>query len=232
MTVNQKRIVAGVITVLYIALLVLIFVYVGKPFVSMLDDPGMFKLWVADHGALGYIVFVLMTALQVFAAIIPGEPFEIAAGYAFGWFGGIVLVTIGIAIGQTMVFLIIRKFGRRALDLFIPSSKIESIKFFKNTGNMFRMMFILFFIPGTPKDIFTYCVGLSKIEYAPFIIITMLARLPSIVSSAVSGDALSSGNYTFAVIIFAVMAVVSIGGMILYSKIKKSLENKKRPMTE
>ena len=227
LTLNQKRTVACLLTVVYIGLLILLFVYVGKPFISMLNDKGMFKEWVASHGIWGYIIFVLMTILQVFAAIIPGEPFEIAAGYAFGWFGGTILALIGIALGQTIVFFIIRKFGRRALDLFIPQSKIESIKFFSDTGNMFRMMFILFFIPGTPKDILTYCAGLSKIDYVSFILITMIARIPSIVSSTVSGDALSSGNYVFAAVIIAVSAIISVGGMIIYSKIKKSIEREK-----
>lgn len=227
LTLNQKRAIACVITIAYIAVLVLLFIYIGKPFVKLLDNPGQFKDWVQSHGIWGYVVYVLMTALQVFAAIIPGEPFEIAAGYAFGWFGGTLLAMLGIALGQAIVFGIIRKFGRRALDLFIPQSKVESIKFFRDTGNMFRMVFLLFFIPGTPKDLLTYCVALTKIDFVSFITITMIARMPSILSSTLSGDALSSGNYLFAGIIIGVSAVVAVVGMVIYSKKKKSLDTKK-----
>ena len=92
---------------------------------------------------------------------------------------------------------------------------------------MFRMMFLLFFIPGTPKDLLTYCVALTKIDFVSFITITMIARMPSILSSTLSGDALSSGNYVFAGIIIGISAIVAVVGMIIYSKKKKSLDTKK-----
>ncbi len=224
MTLKQKRIAACVITLAYIGLLVLLFFYVGEPFIKMLDNPGQFKDWVAAHGIWGPAIFVLMTALQVFAAIIPGEPFEIAAGYAFGWVWGSILTLVGIVLGQAIVFFIVRRYGRRALDLFIPRSKIDSVKFLGDSGNVTRMLFILFFIPGTPKDIMTYVSGLLKIDFSSFIVITMIARLPSVISSTVGGSALSEGNYTFALIVLGITAAVSVLGMLLYSKIKKSIE--------
>ncbi len=224
MTLRQKRIIACVITLAYIGLLVTLFFYVGEPFIKMLDNPGQFKDWVAAHGIWGPVIFVLMTALQVFAAIIPGEPFEIAAGYAFGWVWGSILTLVGIGMGQAIVFFLVRRYGRRALDLFIPQSKINSVKFLGDSGNVTRMLFILFFIPGTPKDIMTYVSGLLKIDFSSFIVITMIARLPSVISSTVGGSALSEGNYTFALIVLGITAVVSVLGMLLYSKIKKSIE--------
>ena len=226
LSLNQKRVITCVITAVYVTMLVLIFVYIGKPFIKMLNDHGQFKEWIQSHGAAGYIIYVIMTALQVFAAIIPGEPFEIAAGYAFGWLGGTLLAMLGIALGQTLVFLIIKKFGRHALELFIPYSKVQSVKYFHDTGNMFRMMFLLFFIPGTPKDILTYCAALSNIDYLSFIVITMIARLPSILSSTLSGDAISGGNYILAGVVIGISAVLAIVGMIIYSKKKKSLNKK------
>ncbi len=223
LSLNQKRAIACLITAAYITALALIFTYIGKPFMRMLDNPGMFKNWVHSHGISGYLIYILMTALQVFAAIIPGEPFEIVAGYAFGWSTGTLLAFFGIAIGQSLVFLVIKKFGRRALDLFIPQSKLNSIKVFKSTGSMFRMMFLLFFIPGTPKDLLTYCVALSRIDYISFITITMTARIPSIISSAISGDALSSGKYAFATVVITISVIIAMVGAIVYSKKKNSL---------
>ncbi len=224
MTLRQRRILACVITLAYVGLLVLLFFYVGEPFIKMLDNPGEFKDWVAAHGIWGPVIFVLMTALQVFAAIIPGEPFEIAAGYAFGCLWGSLLTLIGIGLGQAIVFFIVRRYGKRALDLFIPRSKIDSVKFLGDSGNVTRMLFILFFIPGTPKDIMTYVSGLLRIDFSSFIVITMIARLSSVISSTVGGSALSEGNYTFALIVLGITAVVSVMGMLLYSKIKKSIE--------
>lgn len=88
---------------------------------------------------------------------------------------------------------------------------------------MFRMMFLLFFIPGTPKDLLTYCVALSRIDYISFITITMTARIPSIISSAISGDALSSGKYAFATVVITISVIIAMVGAIVYSKKKNSL---------
>lgn len=225
---TKKRIFVCMIAVLYLCCCGLIFLYIGKPFLAMLDEPGRFQDWVASHGIWGNIIFFLMTALQVFVAIIPGEPLEIAAGYIFGWFGGTLLCTLGIMAGQAVVFTLIKKFGIRALELFIPLEKLNSVRFIRQSGNSFRLLFILFFIPGTPKDILTYCAGLINIDLKSFLIITTVARLPSILTSTIGGSALSDGNYLFAVIVFVLTAVVSFSGLLLYSKIKKRLERKNR----
>lgn len=227
MTLTQKRILACVTAVIYLGICAVIFLYIGKPFIAMLDEPGEFREWIASKGIVGPIVFFLMTILQVFVAAMPGEPLEIASGYTFGWLGGTLLCVIGIAIGQAVVFMLIKKFGTRALELFIPREKFNSVKFLKNSGKSRRLLFLLFFIPGTPKDILTYCAGLTDIDLRSFLTITTVARLPSVVTSTIGGSALSEGNYVFAIIVFAVTAVVSIGGLAAYSKIKKKLEVRK-----
>lgn len=227
MTLRQKRALACVISVVYIAICALIFLYIGKPFIAMLDEPGKFQEWIASHGIIGPAIFFVMTILQVFVAVIPGEPFEIAAGYTFGWLGGTLLCVIGIAVGQAIVFMLIKKFGARTLELFVSREKLNSVKFIRKSGNSFRLLFILFFIPGTPKDILTYCAGLMDIDLCSFLIITTIARLPSVMTSTIGGNALSEGNYVFAAIVFVITAIVSIGGLLLYSKIKKKIEARK-----
>lgn len=226
MTLTHKRILACAFALLYLGCCALIFLYIGKPFLAMLDEPGRFQDWVASHGAWGYVIFFLMTILQVFVAVIPGEPLEIAAGYTFGWLGGTIICVLGIAVGQAIVFLLIKKYGKSALELFITGEKLNSVRFIRQAGNSFRLLFILFFIPGTPKDILTYCAGLMPVDLKSFLIITTVARLPSVVTSTVGGSALSDGNILFAGIVFVVTAAVSIGGLVLYSKLKKKSERK------
>lgn len=227
MSLTQKRILACVIAVVYIGLCALVFLYIGKPFIAMLDEPGEFQEWIASKGAVGPLVFFFMTILQVFVAVMPGEPFEIAAGYTFGWLGGTLLCIIGIAVGQAVVFMLVKKFGTRALELFISREKFNSVKFIRNAGSSFRLMFLLFLIPGTPKDILAYCAGLTDIDLKSFLIIATVARLPSVVTSTIGGSALSDGNYVFAAIVFAATTAVSIGGLVLYSKVKKKIEARK-----
>ncbi len=211
----------------YLLLCGMIFMKVGRPFVSMLDEPGQFQEWIGSHGVWGYLIFFAMTVLQVFVAVIPGEPFEIAAGYAFGWFWGTLITLAGVTLGQTLVFLLIRKYGNRALELFVPPDKLKKVNFIRTSGRTFRLLFALFLIPGTPKDILAYYAGLTNIRLSSFLMIAILARLPSVVTSTVGGSALSDGSYLAAAIVFAVTAAVSISGLILYGKIQKSVREKK-----
>jgi len=205
----------------FLVLSALILLYVGRPFLDFLDQPEKFRQWIDARGFAGQAVFFGMIVLQVFIAVIPGEPLEIAAGYAFGWFGGTILSLCGVAVGSALVFHFVRRFGMRAMELFIPREKIESIRFLRNTERLKSLMFLLFLIPGTPKDLLTYAAGLTNLRLSEFLILSTAARLPSLVTSIVGGSALGSGNYLTAAVVFAVTAAVSVLGLLVYSNIKK-----------
>ena len=87
-------------------------------------------------------------------------------------------------------------------------------------------MFILFFIPGTPKDIMTYFVPLTHMKLGHFLLLSGVARLPSVITSTVGGNALGSGNHWFAVAVFAITAVLSAAGIWMYRRIVKRKEEK------
>jgi len=162
-----------------------------------------------------------MIVLQVFVAVLPGEPLEIAAGYAFGSLGGTLLCLTGIAAGSALVFVLVRRYGTRLLELFFPTDKIRSVKFLQNTDRLKRLLFVLFFLPGTPKDLLTYIAGLTPVRMSDFLILSTAARIPSLVTSVVGGSALGEGEYLTAAIVFAVTAAVSLLGLFVYSRIKQ-----------
>ncbi len=221
MSPKKKKIITVVCVLIYLVICGLVIAYIGTPFIKFVDEPEKFQNWIEERGFAGQAVFFMMVVLQVLVAVMPGEPLEIAAGYAFGGVGGTILCLAGIAVGEFIVFLFVRKFGIRAVELFISSDKIISVKFLRDTAQLERLMFILFLIPGTPKDLLTYCAGLTKIKLADFLIITTIARIPSVVSSTLGGSALGDGNYMRALIVFAVTAGLSTVGLLVYSKIKR-----------
>ena len=216
-----KKFIAVACVLVCLLLSALILIYVGRPFLAFLDQPEKFRQWIDERGLIGQAVFFGMIVLQVFVAFLPGEPLEIAAGYAFGWFGGTILSLLGIILGSALVFLFVRRFGMRAIDLFISREKLESIRFLNDTKRLKSLMFLLFLIPGTPKDLLTYAAGLTPIRLSEFLILSAAARLPSLVTSIVGGSALGSGNYLTAAAVFTVTAAVSLLGLFVYSKIKQ-----------
>ena len=91
--------------------------------------PDQFRSWVDDQGIWSRFAFIGMMILQVFVAIIPGEPLEIGAGYAFGMPEGTLLCLAGAVIGSLLTFLFVRSFGVRAVEIFFPWDKLHSLNF-------------------------------------------------------------------------------------------------------
>ena len=83
------------------------------------------------------------------------------------------------------------------------------------------LAFVLFLIPGTPKDVMTYAAGLTGIKLPAWLLITSVARLPSILTSTISGDALGVQEYTVALIAFGVTAAISLIGLLIYRYLEK-----------
>lgn len=222
---RNKKIVSAFSIFAFILFFVIAFIYIGKPMLSFVSEPERFRTWVEAKGLLGKFAFIGMVALQVIIAIIPGEPLEIGAGYAFGVIEGTLLCLIGQVIGGIIVFLFVKFIGIRAVEAFFSRDQIHSLKFLHNHKQLDLIVFILLFIPGTPKDIITYFVGLTPMKLLTFILISFFARIPSVITSTIGGDAIGQKNYTYAVIVFVITLIISVIGIFIYRKITKKEKN-------
>lgn len=209
------------ITQLILAILAVIFIcilgyYIGRPLIHFVSEPEKFQLWVEEKGILGVLAFMGMNILQVLLAVIPGGPFEIGAGYAFGVVKGSLICDIAMTIASVIIFLFVKKFGLRFVELFVSKEKIESVKFLKSSKRSESIIFLLFLVPGTPKDLLSYLVGLTDMKLSHWIFICGVGRLPAIFLSALSGSALSSARYHLAIILIAAIIMLYVVGIILY----------------
>ena len=226
---KKKKRLLTLIIVLSLILMGLVTWLVGKPLVQFAKDPNGFRAWVDTHGIWGRVLYVGMVIFQVLVALIPGEPLEIAGGYAFGAWEGTLLCLLGATLGSTLVFLVVRRWGVRVLELYFPREKIESLRFMQNTPKVRVVAFLLMFIPGTPKDLISYCMGLTKIRLSEWIILSTVARIPSIVTSTVGGDALGGQDYRFAILVFTITLAISLLGGLIYSVYTKRHSLKSGP---
>ena len=147
------------------------------------------------------------------------EPLEMGAGYAFGAWEGTILCIIGCVIGSALVFLFVRRFGVKLVEVFFPREKIRSLRFLQDSRRLNLLTFIVFFIPGTPKDLLSYFIGLTDMKLGTWLLITAVARIPSIVTSTVTGDALGLKDYQFALIAFGVTLALSLAGILVYRRL-------------
>lgn len=221
-TEKKRKVLSAFAIILFILFCAFLGWFVGRPIVQFVSEPEKFRLWVDASGIWGKIAFVLMVTFQVIIAFVPGEPLEIGAGYAFGAIEGTLLSMAGIFLGSVIVFFLVRKFGIKLVEVFFTYEKIKSAKFLQNRKKVAALVFLMFFLPGTPKDLLTYFVGLTDIKTKHFLLIATVARIPSLVTSTIGGSLLGVEKYTFAIIVFGVTLVMSIIGWIIYGRIGKN----------
>ena len=226
MTDTHRRMLSALAMVLFVLFCLLVTVFIGIPMVHLAKQPEAFQTWVDSFGFWGQLLFVGMVILQVIVALIPGEALELAGGYAFGAVEGTVLCMIGIVIGSWMVFAAVRCVGPKLLEVFFPDREIKRLAFLRNTRKAKVLTFILMTIPGTPKDLLSYFAGLTPLTTRQWLSIVTVARIPSLVSSTVSGAAAGEQNYLLASALMLATLLLSGIGILYYRKICHEGEEK------
>ena len=213
---NRKRkLLAGISATVMVILLLLVTLILWR-WLASFSQEGL-RDYIRSFGAAGWLVFLVLQILQVFIALIPGELLESAAGFVFGPIVGTLLCYAGIVIASSLVFALTRKFGIKLVEVFVSREKINQLRFLNTEKKRDLLIFLAFFIPGTPKDLLTYFVGLTEIKFRTFLAISLVARIPSVVTSTFGGHLLGVGDYISAIIVYAATAIVSILGMVGYN---------------
>lgn len=204
-----------------IGILFLILCIGSIPVIQKLNDP-IFKQqlynFISSLGIWGIILSVLSQVLHIVIAIIPGEPFEILMGMLYGSVKGTIVCLIGILLGTIAVYYIMHKLGKNLRNRLMSDEKLNKYNFLKNHKKLDSIVFLLFFIPGTPKDLITYFVPLTNMKPIKFFIIATFARFPSVFSSVIAGDAIINQNWSAVIIIFVVTGIIATCGFIFYDK--------------
>jgi uncharacterized membrane protein YdjX (TVP38/TMEM64 family) len=170
-------------------------------------------------GPYAAAAFVLIQALQVVIAPVPGEVTGFVGGLFFGVLPGTFLSTIGLVLGSLLAFFLARQFGLRLVRKIVKQEFIDRFNRYM-AGRGFILIFILFLVPGMPKDSLCYLLGLTGMGYVDFILLNAIARLPGTVMLTLQGHAVHNEKYLSFVILFLVSALL-LG--VLYFARKKIL---------
>ena len=216
LTEKQKKMLSAAAIIIFILLFAALAWFVGRPMIRFARQPEQFRSWVDGHGALGCAAYAAMVFLQVVVAIIPGEPLEIAGGYAFGAWWGTVLCLIGAVLGSAAVFALVRRWGRPLAEVVFPKEKLDKLQFLHSSPKRTALLWLIFTAPGTPKDLLCYFAGLTDMKWRTWLLIATVGRLPSIVTSTVGGGALGDRNYMAAAIAFGVALAAAGVGYLVY----------------
>ena len=224
---NKKKIIKILLTIASIALFVGLIIYLLPVMKDLLTQEGRiaFKERLDGMGYGKFWIMFLLEAAQILLVVLPGEPLEILAGMCFGTIGGTIFIMATVCVTTTIIFLLVRKFGRAYVEEFFSKEKldkIESSKFFKNPKNIEIIMTILFIIPGTPKDLLVYIGGLLPIKPVRFIMISTFARFPSVITSTLMGASFLNGNIKFSIIVYIATFVITLIFIFIVNKLDKN----------
>ena len=231
-TSKSKKIIVGTVIALVLVALGLLTWLVGMPLIRFVADAERFRAWIDAHALTGRLVYLGLVILQVVIAFIPGEPLEIAGGYAFGAWEGTFLCLLASFAGSMLVFFLVRRYGMKLVGVFFSPEKLQSVRFLKTSTKKDVLFLLIFMIPGTPKDLLCYFAGLTDMKPGQWVLICSFGRLPSLITSTVGGSALGSRSYLFAAIVFAVTIAASIGGLLIYNRICKKHAEKSAGNTQ
>lgn len=212
----------------FFAIMVLIVVLLWPYFHDLFEPGGLDRIIndVRDAGPVGFLILLGLQFLQIVVAFIPGEVVQIAAGLLYGpWLGAFVIL-LGCIISSAFIFALVHKLGAPFVQSMVPTKYLEKFRAFEKTGKLNIVVFILFLIPGLPKDTFTYLVPLTDMNMRTFLLLSNIGRIPGILVSTYAADGLIDGRFAESAVLFAVAAVIAVLGIVFQKRIMKFLEKR------
>jgi len=222
---RRRKWFSAISLLLFAVVLVLLTLWFTRVLAPYLGSTEELRAFLDGYGWTGRFILFGLQCVQVVVALIPGEVVELGAGYAYDAIEGTLICLVGVALSSALIFWLVKKIGMPMVEVFVSREKISQLRFINDTKKLKRLVFLLFFIPGTPKDILTYFVGLTKLTTSQFLTITLIARIPSVVSSTICGQMLGDKHFLTAGIVYAITGAVSGIGYLIYRTIAKMKKN-------
>ncbi len=175
----------------------------------LLSDREQIRNLISSFGSSGPPVFMLIQILQVIFAPVPGEATGFIGGYLFGTLPGFIYSSIGLTIGSLLNFMIGRFLGRRFVRKLIPARQLTKIDaMLKRQGII--IVFILFLIPGFPKDYLCLALGLTTLPIKLFILMAAVGRMPGTFALSLQGAFLYEQNYGLLTVVMGACLVLAL----------------------
>jgi uncharacterized membrane protein YdjX (TVP38/TMEM64 family) len=214
--------------ILLLLLLVSLAAYVFFYFdlIRFFQDRHQILQFIKSYHPYDELAFILLQIIQVVAAPIPGELSGIIGGYLYGPFWGTVYSTIGLTIGSWIAFLLARFFGEPLLEKVVKKEVFDKFEhFMENKGLL--VSFLLFLIPGFPKDYLCYIMGVSLIPTGTFIMLSAAGRILGTIMLSVTGAFAGNGQYILLSIILALGIVISIATYYYRDRLLEIIKSRK-----
>ena len=154
------------------------------------------------------LLIIGIQIIQVVVCFLPGQPVQFAASYMFGVVKGFALSITGAVIGTVISFYLAKLLGNDAVNLFFGKEKVRDYKKKLDSGRGLLLAFLIYLIPGIPKDLVSYAAGISDMRFRPFLLVATVGRMPGMLGSLMLGHFFGRQDYRAMIIIAVVVAVI------------------------
>jgi uncharacterized membrane protein YdjX (TVP38/TMEM64 family) len=190
-----------------------------KDFLTSLKDLDTVSAYLAQYEKVGVFVYLAAQIIQIVISIIPGQELQIVAGFMYGIPIAFLLSLLGAAIGTLIAFYLARWLGQDAVRMLFGDEKTDEYMRRLNSRRAISITFLIYLIPGLPKDIMSYVAGISHMRFRPFLLVSIIGRSPAMLASIAVGKALIEKNYTALGIITGIVLLAFLLGIIFRKRI-------------
>lgn len=183
-------------------------------FITQMSSVDGVKAFFRQYRGESVLIYIAAQIIQVVVCVIPGQWLQIAAGLAWGFWGALALSLAGAAAGSVIAYFLAGILGRDAMHLFFGEEKFSQYVERLNSKKAWIVTFLVYLIPGLPKDLCCYVAGISEMKLRPFLIVSLIGRIPGMTGSILIGTQVASRSWNMVIIIAAIFLVLFILGVI------------------
>lgn len=213
----------------YVTVVICLTVYIvyteNTSLIAILSNVDKTEKYINSWGNLAPFAFILIQIFQVMVFFIPGEVIQISSGFLFGSIQGAILSIIGIIIGEAFTFGIGKILGNIILERLYRKKEYEVLTRLIMKSKNEAVIFLLFLLPGFPKDILGYLLGVTNVKFINFLFLSVTGRLPGIIITSLIGAKIHTQNYIFAIYLGLISIIVFLIGITKRGHILKFLNS-------
>jgi len=192
-----------------------------------LHDRHQLKVIIRSFGPYSPLAYILLQIIQVVVAPIPGGAIEFLGGYLFGVEAGFFYSMIGLVLGSWMAFSLARIFEKLAVEKFVSPQTIKKFDYLIGHEGLI-LSFLLFLIPGFPKDALCYVLGLTPMHLGIFLTISTIGRIPGTLMATLQGAKAFEHQYKTFLVLLGISAMVILAFYIYHDEIHHWIKRLKR----
>ena len=207
----------------FVSVIILCLVIFSTSFETLFSDTHRIREFILSFGILSPLVFILLHALQVIIAPIPGQLVGLLGGYLFGVWLGTLYSIIGTVLGTFIVVSLARKFGEPLARKLVDEKTYKKFDDFSREKGIFSL-FLIYLLPFFPDDAISIIAGLSKLKIKHILLVAFIGRLPGMFGLSLAGAGIVNSEFLISLILIGIMLILSVIMYIYRNKLESKME--------